>query len=64
LNWKSTSGKNQHAKHAKIQKDLIRRLTTGSPNREHTINYIKGTGEIGKVKKESVASFQGYKQPY
>jgi uncharacterized protein YwbE len=46
-----------NAKLLKIQKDVTKRLTTGSPSREHTINYVIGQGEVGKVKKESVSSF-------
>lgn len=49
-----------NAKHLKIQKDVTKRLTTGSPSREHTIKYILGQGEVGRFKKESVSSFQGY----
>lgn len=64
LNWKSTNGAAINAKHLKIQKDVTKRLTTGSPSREHTINYVIGTGEVGQVKKDSVASYQGYNQSY
>ena len=47
-----------------MQKDLLRRLTTGSPNREHTITYVLGTGEVGNEEVVKVPSFQGYKQTY
>jgi len=40
-----------------MQHDLMKRLTTGSPNREHTINYVLGTGEAGHSERISVPSF-------
>lgn len=64
LNWKSLKGVQQNAKHARIQKELTERLTSGSPSREHTINYVVGTGQVGRVVKESVPSYQGYAQTY
>ena len=42
----------------------MKRLTTGSPQRIHTINYIVGNGEVGQEKKMSVPSFQGFKDSY
>lgn len=47
LNYKSNNGRLTHRKNASMQKDLLQRLTTGSPQRIHTINYIVGNGEIG-----------------
>jgi hypothetical protein len=40
-----------------MQKDLLKRLTTGSPSREHTINYIVGQGEVGNEKRMSQTHF-------
>lgn len=42
----------------------MKRLTTGSPNRIHTIKYILGNGQVGDEKKRSVTSFQGYPSSY
>lgn len=42
----------------------MKRLTTGSPHRIHTINYILGTGEVNEVERVSVPSFQGFKDSY
>ena len=36
--------KKVNLRHAKIQKDLVSRLTKGSPERETTINYVLGQG--------------------
>jgi len=60
MNWKSINGKQHNARNSKIQKNLIHRLTHGSPSREHTINYVVGTGEVGKEIKASVPSYQGF----
>ena len=49
---------------SKVQQDLMKRLTTGSQNREHTIKYILGTGEAGLSDRVSVPSYQGYKITY
>mmetsp|Transcript_34706 Transcript_34706/g.53233 ORF Transcript_34706/g.53233 Transcript_34706/m.53233 type:complete len:248 (-) Transcript_34706:765-1508(-) len=64
LNWKSTNGRVVNARNSQIQRDLINRLTHGSPSRETTINYVVGTGEVGKEMKSSVPTFQGYKNSY
>lgn len=57
-------GKQVQTKHAKIQKDLISRLTKGSPERETKINYVIGCDQLGRVKRMSVSSYQGSREPY
>lgn len=64
LNWSSKQGQISTKKNYEMQKDLMKRLTTGSPNRIHTIKYIIGNGKIGEEKRSSVTSFQGYKSSY
>lgn len=44
-------------KKAKIQKDLVNRLSSGSPSREAQVNYVLGTGVMGHEKRLSVPSF-------
>ena len=39
-------------------------MTTGSPSREHTINYVLGSGEEGKNTIVNKASYQGYSNTY
>lgn len=58
-------GKHVNKKHAKMQKDLIMRLSRGSPERETTINYIINTNDgTGTIQKKSISSFQGAREPY
>jgi hypothetical protein len=45
---------------ARITKDLVGRLTTGSPNRQTTINYVLGRGQTGKNDMISVPNYQGF----
>lgn len=64
-NWPSVVGKQVHKKTAKMQKDLIMRLSKGSPERETTINYIMNNNDgQGVIKMKSISSFQGAREPY
>ena len=63
-NWQSVVGKHVNKKHAKLQRDLIMRLSKGSPERETTINYIMNTADGSGVIKKSISSFQGAREPY
>lgn len=63
-NWQSVVGKHVNKKHAKLQRDLIMRLSKGSPERETTINYIMNTPDGSGVIKKSISSFQGAREPY
>lgn len=71
-NWNSLTGRKDSIKKSRIQKDLIHRLTTGSPSREHTINYVIGSGDkyqigqgiMGDTRRHSRSSFQGYTNTY
>ena len=64
-NWNSLSGRKDSIKKSRIQKDLIHRLTTGSPSREHTINYMIGSGDkyqigqgnMGETRRHSKSTF-------
>ena len=47
LNWESGTGRRQKSRQATIGKQVTDRLTSGSPNRESTLNYVIGTGEPG-----------------
>tara|TARA_B100000524_G_scaffold34253_1_gene16778 strand:+ start:173 stop:508 length:336 start_codon:yes stop_codon:yes gene_type:complete len=48
-----------------MQKDLIMRLSKGSPERETTINYIVNTNNgTGVIHKKSISSYQGAREPY
>ena len=48
-----------------MQKDLISRLSKGSPERKTTINYVvKNNDGTEKVKLRSVSSYQGAREPY
>ena len=47
LNWDSKSGRRTRSKNAEIQRDLVSRLTKGSPNRATTIRYVVGQGKVG-----------------
>lgn len=63
--WQSNLGKYINKKHARMQKDLIMRLSRGSPERETTINYIISTNDrSGTVIKKSISSYQGAREPY
>ena len=64
LNWQSNTGRRTKSRQANMSKQVTDRLTTGSPNRETTINYVLGTGEGGQTTKVSVPCFQGFQNSY
>ena len=47
LNWESTSARRTRSKQAVVQKNLLQRLTKGSPDRETTIQFVVGQGKVG-----------------
>ena len=64
-NWHSVSSKNNSKRIAKIQEDVVNRLSKGSPLRKSTINYIiKSNNGTGAVQKLAINSFQGTREPY
>lgn len=63
-NWSSVTGRNIKNKQARIQKNLVNRLTKGSPEREHKINYVIGSARGGPNEKGTISNFQGCKDPY
>lgn len=63
-NWHSVRSKQVNTRHARMQRDLLNRLTRGSPERETTINYVIGCDQIGRVKRMSISSYQGTREPY
>ena len=64
LNWESTSGRRTNSIKARIQKDVVQRLTTGSPNRETAIEYVLGTGKLGEQAHMKLPIYQGMRESY
>ena len=64
LNWTSNRGRHAIKKMAKTQKDLVNRLTTGSPNRETTIKYKIGSGVAGEQIGFESPTYQGFRESY
>ena len=64
LNWESNSGRRTRSIKARIQKEVVQRLTTGSPNRETSIEYVLGPGKVGEQAHLNLPTYQGFRDSY